>query len=143
MVNRAWLLGIILAVPLLGLAASEGIQAHFNSQLRSAILSHYKNADPQKVANYTLNDLCKRTRNGLNDICSTNDQLNLMSSTAIIAVGVGIFLLICIGIAGFLARGNRHILLWTCKPGLYLTGLILIALVIIHAGIAMGAIYFG
>jgi Zn-dependent protease with chaperone function len=143
MVNRIWLLGIILVVPIIGFAVSEGIQAHFNSQLRTAILSNYKDADPQKVAKATLDDFCNDDRSGINDICQTNDILNIMSSAAIIAGGFGVLLLICIRMAGFLARSNRHVLLWTFKPGLYLTGLALIVLVIIHAGIAMGAIYYG
>jgi Zn-dependent protease with chaperone function len=143
MVNRIWLLGIILAVPIIGFAVSEGIQAHFNSQLRTAILSNYKDADPQKVAKATLDDFCNEVRSGIKDICQTNDILNLMSTAAIFAGSFGVFLLICVRLAGFMARSNRHLLLWTFKPGLSITGLVLIGLVIIHAGIAMGAIYYG
>lgn len=143
MVNRIWLIGIILGVPIIGFGVSEGIQAHFNSQLRTAIFSNYKDADPQKVAKATLDDFCDENRSGIADICRTNDILNLMSMAAILSGGFGIFLLLCVRIAGVIARSNRHVLLWTFKPGLYITGLVLILLVIIHAGIAMGAIYYG
>ena len=50
----------------------------------------------------------------------------LLLLLGVIAGGFGVFLLICIRLAGFLARSNRHVLLWTFKPGLYITGLVLI-----------------
>ena len=37
MSNRLWLFGLILCVPLVGFCVAEGIKAHLNSELRSAI----------------------------------------------------------------------------------------------------------
>ena len=42
MAYRVWLFGLILAVPLVGFMASEGIQRYFNSELRALSLKRDK-----------------------------------------------------------------------------------------------------
>ncbi|TYP00354.1 Zn-dependent protease with chaperone function [Geothermobacter ehrlichii] len=143
MISRMWLFGLLLAVPLIGFLVAEGIQEHFNAELRSAFLKQLPGADPVIVANLTLDRLCEDNPSEFRDICSTNDNLNLMSGAAVSAGLVGLLLLLVIRVAGSLARGNRRLLLWLFKPGLYLTGLVLVGLVVVHAGVAMGAIYYG
>jgi hypothetical protein len=54
MVSRIWLFGLILGVPLIGLAVAQGIQAHFNSELRSVVRKQYPNADPEGISQMTL-----------------------------------------------------------------------------------------
>ncbi len=142
MISRIWLFCLVLAVPLIGFVAAEGIQAHFNSELRSVLKKRFPDADPAAIANATLDRLCKERPFELREICRTNDNLNLLSSAAVGAGVLGFFLLLGVRIAGSLSRGNRRLLLWVFKPGLYLTGFILIGLVIIHAGIAMVTIYY-
>lgn len=67
----------------------------------------------------------------------------LMSTGALAAAGAGVFLLALIRFAGAAARGNRSLLLYLFRPGLYLTALALIGLVIVHAALAMAAIFYG
>ena len=135
-----WLFGLILGIPLIGFAVAQGIQSSFNSELRSALQGRFSDADPAAIANITLDRVCQERPS---EICSTKDNLNLMSRAAIGAVIVGLLLLLGIRVAGSLARGNRRVLLWVFKPGLYLTAIVLIGLVIVHGGVAMGAIYYG
>lgn len=102
MESRIWLIGIILGVPLIGLAVAEGIQAYYGA---------------------------------LSDV-------RLLSKAAITAGASGLFLLLIIKVAGALAQTNRWLLLCVFKPGLYLTAIAIIALVLIHAVVAMAAIFY-
>jgi Zn-dependent protease with chaperone function len=141
MVGRMWLFGLILAVPLIGLAVSEGIQAYFNSEVRSVLRT--QNPNSEGISEVTLDRLCESRDFRLNQICSTNANLNLMSAGAVGAVVAGSALLLVIWLAGRAARNRRRLLLYLFKPGLYITALTLIALVLVHAAVAIGAIYYG
>lgn len=145
MSSRTWLFGLILAVPLLGFAVAEGIQAHFNSELRSALREQFSDADPAAISQVTLDGLCEEPSEVFPEfrtICATNDNLNLMSSASIAAGAIGLFLLAGIRFAGLIARSKRSLLLYLFKPGLYITALALIGLVLVHASITITAIYY-
>ena len=143
MSSKLWLFGIILCVPLIGFGVAEGIQAYFNSQLRSAVKKEFKDLDSNALSRLSIDDICKEPAPELSDLCETNHHMNLMSYGAIAAGAVGLALLIIIRIVGSVAKNNRKLLLYFFKPGLYLTALTLVGLMIVHAAIAMAAIYYG
>lgn len=72
MVSRMSLFGLILGIPLLGLAVAKGIQAYLNLELRSVIRKQYPNADQGAIAQITLDRICEKPNAGLRDICGTN-----------------------------------------------------------------------
>lgn len=141
--SRVWLFGLILGIPLIAFAVAEGIQAHFNSELRTALRQRYPNADPTAISNFTVDRLCQHPEPAFREICATNANLNLMSNAALGAGAVGLALLLIIRLAGDSARNSRKLLLFLFKPGLYLTPLMLIVLILVYAALAMGAIYYG
>jgi Zn-dependent protease with chaperone function len=143
MSSRAWLFGLVLVIPLIGFAASEGMQAHLNSQLRSALRANFPNADPAEIARVNLDQLCKEHPGELGAVCGTNTILNLVSSASVWAAAIGLILLAGIRLAGAWARSDRRLLLYVFRPGLYLTALTLLCLVPVHAFIAMATIYYG
>ncbi len=143
MSSKAWLFGIILCVPIIGFCVAEGIQAYFNSQLRSALKENINDVNSNALSRISIDDVCKEPDPELSDLCETNRNLNLMSNGAIAAGAIGLALLLIIRIAGTIARNNRRLLLYFFKPGLYLTALTLVGLMIVHAAIAMAAIYYG
>jgi len=55
---------------------------------------------------------------------------------------VGLLLLLLIHIAGRVARNNRTLLVFLFTPGLYLTALVLIGLIILHAAIAIVTLFY-
>jgi len=58
------------------------------------------------------------------------------------ALGAGALgLLLAIKLAGISTRNSRRLLPNLFKPGLYLTAAILIVVVVLHAALAIGAIY--
>lgn len=143
MVSRAWLFGLLLIVPLIGFGVAEAIQAHFNAELRSVILKEYPKISEQQLAQITVNRLCESQSREFRDLCSTNSNLNLMSRAALGSGAVGLALLLLIRMAGALVRNSRNLLVALFRPGLYLTALILIGLILVHAAVAMAAIYYG
>ena len=128
---------------LVGFGVAVAIQAHFNSELRSALRKQYPEATEEKLAQVTLDGLCEQLRADARDLCETNDNLNLMGRGAVGAGVAGLFLLLVIRLAGTLARNSRSLLASVFKPGLYLTVLVLTGLIIVHAAVAMAAIYYG
>lgn len=143
MVSRVWLFALVLVVPLVGFGVAEAIQAHFDSELRSVIRGQHPDASDAKLAEITVDRLCQAPDSEIRELCDTNSNLNLMSNAAVGAGLAGLALLLAIRLAGSLARSSRNLLLLVFKPGLYLTILVLIGLVVVHAAIAMAAIYYG
>ncbi len=143
MTNKAWLFGVLLVVPLVGFLVAEGIQANLNSKLRSAVRAEYPQATEAQIAEVTVDDLCADPPPELSDLCSTNRNLNVMSKAALASGAIGLLLLLIIRLAGGLARNNRDLLVTLFRPGLYLTAITLIGLVLVHAAVAMAAIYYG
>src|SRR5207253_3373603 len=114
-----------------------------NSQLRSAVREKALDADTNILSQLSIDRLCEKPDSEIRDICSTNRNLNLMSASALWAGVVGLVLVLGIWVAGSAARMNRWILLYLFKPGLYLTAVVLTGLVLVHAAVAMAAIYYG
>jgi Zn-dependent protease with chaperone function len=141
--SKFWLLGLILAIPIIAFAVAEGIQAHFNSELRAAIRQNYPNADPEKLTSFTVDLLCKDPELSIREICDTNANLNLMRKAALGSAGAGLALLLVIYLGGVSARNSRKLLLSLFKPGLYLTASMLLILILIYGVLAMAAIYYG
>lgn len=143
MVSRLWLFGLILGIPVIGLFASEGIQAYLNDQLRSAARADVPELDQETLSRLTLDGICKSARSGLEEICADNRNLELMRAGAIASGGVGLALILAMRLAGTAARSNRRLLLTLFKPGFYLTALILVGLVCLNAAVSMTALYYG
>lgn len=141
--RKIWLLIIIIGIPLVGFGVSKGIKAHFDSQLHNVLRERFPDAGESAISSITIDQLCIKPTPELRDLCQTNWNLNLMSSAALISGSIGLILLLAIRFAGSAARNNRTLLLTFFKPGIYITSIILIGLIIVNAGIAIGAIYYG
>src|SRR5687768_9956412 len=58
LIQRAWLFGLILGIPIVGVGVSEGIQAYSDSQLRIVLSEQYPDEDPDVIAAMTMDHLC-------------------------------------------------------------------------------------
>jgi hypothetical protein len=142
--KRLWLLGLALAVPLVSYGVSIGIQWHFDSDLQSMIRQEFPTADASAISKITFGRLCKGpdTKGRLADTCGTKTNLNFMGHTALAAGAVGIVLLMLIHPAGCAVSSSRTLLLYLFTPRLSLTGSIMAGLILVHASLAIAAIYF-
>jgi Zn-dependent protease with chaperone function len=143
MVSRVWLFGLLLVVPLIGFGVAEAIQMHHNSELRSVLRQQYPQATESQLGQFTVDRLCEDPTAGSREFCEANSNLNLMSLASLGAGAVGLLLLALIRTAGILARNSRSFLVVLFRLGLYLTVVVLIGLVLVHAAVAIAAIYYG
>lgn len=145
--KRIWLFVIILAIPILGIIVSTGFQIYFNSQLHTALQAQYPEVDKAVIAGFNINMLCQIDNQlddpDLTNICVMVTHLNWMARASIAAAIVGLALLFVIWLAGRLGQNNRSILLVLFRPGLYITSATLVALIVVQAAVAIGAIYYG
>ena len=72
MMKRPRLYVLILGVPLITFLISIGIQSYLNSNLRENIRKHYPDADPERIASLTVDDLCRNAKSSLGKLCSSN-----------------------------------------------------------------------
>lgn len=142
MARRIWLLCLLLVLPAIGFGVASGVQSYFGSELRSAVHKHYPNLPPEQLNKLTISLACQRDRTDLPEICSTNDGLVLMKQGAFGVVAVGVLLLLLIKLVSLLTRDNRTLLVLAFVPGLYLTALVLVGIILVHAAIAIGIIYY-
>jgi Zn-dependent protease with chaperone function len=66
-----------------------------------------------------------------------------MKRGSVAAATTGVLLLTLIWIAGVIARTHRNVLLILFRPGLYATGATVTILILVHAVLAITAIYYG
>lgn len=140
---KLMLFSMLLGIPLVAFLVASGIQYKFSSDLKAAIMKELPDADPEKVAKLSIDNLCQNPDPSFTKLCETNSNLNLMRNGAIGSGIAGLALIITIHLAGLIARDNRRLLLWLFKPGLYLTACILAALTVVYGLLAMSATYYG
>jgi Zn-dependent protease with chaperone function len=145
MISRAWLFGPVLAIPTVGFAVAEGVQAHLDARLHAALRRQFPGADAAQLARVTLDRLALTERDdpGLRRVVRMYAHLDLLSGAGLAAAAAGLGLLLLIRAAAAAAGGSRMLLLYLFKPGLYVTAAVIIALVLAHAVIAIGAVFFG
>jgi Zn-dependent protease with chaperone function len=142
MMNRAWLLGLLLAVPLIGTGVAEAIQAQWNSRLHSALRKQWPQASEQEIAAVSIEQLCSDPAPAIQEPCDAHANVSLMERAALGAGLVGMAMLLLIRLSGMLGSNDRNLLVTLFKPGLYLTILVLIGLIAVHAAVVMAALYY-
>lgn len=143
MIKRRWLLVMLLAVPILGAGVAARVRLRYDAQVRKATLEARPETSQEELADATLDHLCKTSSRATRGVCRTNLILKLMFGTSVAAALAGIALICGIGLAGVLAKGSRDLLVEVFLPGMYGTAICVVVLVLVHASIAVVAIYYG
>ncbi len=143
MVNRLWLVGIIIAIPLFGLAMSESLQLHLDAELRLLFWEQQPEWIAARSERVTSAQLCALEDAAATALCTTAHALDWTSLIALASGLTGILLMFSIWLAGQVARRNRQLLLYVFKPGLYITALTLMGLIIANAVVIVGTVYYG
>lgn len=145
MLERLKLFGIVLAIPVIALVSAEGIQRHFDGELRTTLRRQHPDADPAAVGRASVAQVCAAARaDGEEpDFCTTVDHLRLMSRVAIGGIVLGLVLLLGIRWAGRAAESSRDLLVRVFRPGLRITTLLVMLLIVVDAVLALATIYYG
>ncbi len=142
--NWMALILLLYAVPALGIGVSLVIRSQLNADIRVAIATQHPDVPAQHIARVDLDTICEPpTSEGLRELCATNANLALMRQVAVVDGGVGLALLVLIALMARMATRSRAALAALFRPGFYLTMLTLMALMLLHAAVAMAAIYYG
>lgn len=105
--TRLLLFSLILGIPLIAFAVAEGVQAHYNSELRAELRQQCPNTDPAVVSIFSIDRLCQDPVCAFGETCAINTTLNLMSNAAVGAGVVGLALLLVIRLTGGLVKKER------------------------------------
>jgi Zn-dependent protease with chaperone function len=146
----------LLAIPAIALAVAQAILSYENNQFQQGAASDFaeiKNPTPDQQKVYdlfrkiSLQQFCGnptlRAASTLESDCSEEvDPLVMITTGAEIAGAVGIGLIFGIAMFGLLARSSRTMLVLLFLPGLYLTLIVLVALIALHAGLLIAALYY-
>lgn len=134
---------ILLAIPVIAIFAAGLIDWKLDSVLRQSLVEAFPDraGDIQYV---TASSICNRAslRSEMPEMCDMVDVAVYMRLGAEWAVAIALGLLGGIYIAGRAARRNRLLLLTLFAPGLHLTMFLLSGLIVLHAALAMTALYF-
>lgn len=142
MLKRAWLVGMLVAVPLIGFLVAGAVRSHADAELRTEIRENIADLDEEIVAVLTVAEFCVAVPSA-GPICDDDAMLSLMREGAVWAALVGLGLLVGISVAGRVARYNRWILLFLFRPGLYVAVSVAVALIAVHAALFIGSIWYG
>lgn len=132
MLRRSWLFGVVLVIPLIALAVAKATQGRLDSDVRLTLSKQFPDADPGRVAAITAAQLCEVSHAALRDLCWTDASLDWIIVSAMVAGLGGIAWLFVIRVSGAVARRSRFLLLRLFKPGLYLTALVLMLLIVVR-----------
>jgi Zn-dependent protease with chaperone function len=145
MIKRGPLLLMMIAVPVFSFAVASGLLWKWEHDFQEMLAKQYPDATAEQRAAVTYLGACTipefRAAAGSN--CSTLTTVSVMRWASIATAASGLGWLAIIAIAGRFARRNRGLLLHVFRPGLYLTNAFLVALIAIHAVLAIAAIYLG
>jgi Zn-dependent protease with chaperone function len=151
------LLIALLAIPVIALGVALAMLAYESRQFQQGVADEFAKIqnptpDQQKVndllGNLSAQQLCGSPRfraldKDIENFCSEDvDPLMMMRTASEIAGLVGVGLIVTIAMFGLLARSSRAMLVLLFLPGLYLTLLILIGLIALHATLLIAALYF-
>ena len=142
MTNRIRLLMVLVAVPVAGYYGSNSIQGWYDSEIQEVFTREYPDADAGAVQAITLSSLCDDPSTDMVELCTTYNNLVLIRYISVSAGISGFTVVVFIKLSGLIARISRRVLLVVFKPGLYFTAIFLAGLVVIHALIVIGSLWY-
>lgn len=157
------LLAVLIAVPVISFGVAQGVLYKFNSDWRAAVAKEIdktptapdSSPEEQEQQRRILAEMKALRDLPLQEVCSSPklaslwtgcDEVQTVSFMGYAAVGAAVFgiaLMVLIGSAGRLCKSSRGLLVSFFRPLLYFTVLALAGLILVHALLAIGAIYFG
>lgn len=139
------LLLYLLLIPAAAFWTAKAIEQEMDAHWESALQKELPTPGRKLSAVLPIAKACDDAdmRGSIEALCSLHERVVLIDRGALGTGIAGLVLLGVIGLAGRLARGRRRLLLALFSPGLHLTMLSLAVLMLLHAALGIGAIYYG
>ncbi|HEX9444238.1 MAG TPA: M48 family metalloprotease [Candidatus Binatia bacterium] len=141
--TKALLAVFLLFVPALAYYFGSVIRDNYDTQWSALLEEQFGDKAGEVNERFHFADFCAdpSQRDALKAQCAIHESALFMKRSSAAAVEGGFLLFALIGAGGYLARFNRKLLLYLFRPGLYLTVLAALALVMLHASLATGTLY--
>jgi Zn-dependent protease with chaperone function len=145
MLDRLKLFGIMLAIPLIGYLVLWWVASKQENDWHRALEQTIKNVPADRLDIYSLHEACGNAdlAGKLDDVCSAFSNVGTIRTLALWAGIVSLLFPLMVILAGILCKANRSLLLRIFAPGLYLSNLVVSALVLVEGAVLMGTIYYG
>lgn len=131
------LLLIVLGIPLFALLVGVTLPAKVRDDFAVRLARANPDRSPEDLAQYPLDHYCGGDDASTTSACEDLRLLRILTCAAVAVAAAGLGLLGLIRLAGGLAAADRTRLLWTFGPGLHLTNIALIVLVLANTGLAV------
>jgi len=139
------LLGILLAIPLLGYLVLGWVGSKQEHEWHQALEQNIKNVPADRLNIYSLHEACGNAELAakLDDVCSAFSNVRTIRALALWAGVASVLFPLLVMLAGAVCKANRNLLLCIFAPGLYICNLVVSVLVILQGVVLMGTIYYG
>jgi Zn-dependent protease with chaperone function len=139
------LLGILLAIPLLGYLALGWVGSKQEREWHQALEQTIKNVPADRLDIYSLREACSSAELAakLDDVCSAFSNVRKIQALALWAGVASLLFPLLVMLAGAVCKTNRNLLLHIFAPGLYISNLVVSVLVLVQGTVLTGTIYYG
>lgn len=141
--SKTFLIVFLLLAPILAYGISYLVRNGYEGEYQKYLLQEYGDKAGEIKDRFPLAAVCAEQRRSGDEIleCDLYTAAAATKTAAVATAAAGLLLFGLIGAAGYFSRFNRKVLLHVFRPGLYITIVAALTLVILHAGLTMAAIY--
>lgn len=145
MVRKFKLLGVLLAIPVLGYVALGLVASKQERVWHQGLAQAIKNAPVERLNIYDLHVACSDPSLGpkLDYFCSPFSNVATIRTVALWAGAASLLFPLLVMLAGAVCKANRNLLLRIFAPGLYISNIVVSVLVVVQAAVLMGTVYYG
>lgn len=145
MLGKLKLLGVLLAIPLIGYYVLGCVISKEEQEWRQAVQQNFKDISPDRLNAITLKNVCENAElaSKVDDACSTYSHVQDVRRLSLWACVVSVLFPLLVMLAGWVCKANRNLLLSIFAPGLYVTNLVVSAVVVMQGIVLMGTVYYG
>lgn len=141
--SKIYLVIFLLLAPILAYGISYLVRNGYEGEYQKYLSQEYEDKAGEINDRFPLTSVCAEQRRSGDEIleCDLYIAAAATKTAAVTTAAAGLLLFGLIGGAGYFSRFNRKVLLRVFRPGLYITIVAALTLVILHAGLSIAAIY--
>jgi len=139
------LLGVLLAIPVIGYVALGLVASKQERDWHQALAQAVKDVQVDRLNIYDLHVACSDPSLApkLDDVCSPYSNVATIRTIALWAGAASLLFPFLVMLAGAICKANRNLLLRIFAPGLYISNIVVSVLVVVQAAVLMGTVYYG
>ena len=145
MLGKLKLLGILLAIPVLGYLVLGWVSSKQERECHQALEQTIKNVPAAQLNIYSLQQACSNAELAakVDEVCSAFSNVRAIQTLALWAGVASVIFPLLVMLAGAVCKANRNLLLRIFAPGLYISNIVVSLLVIAQGAVLIGTVYYG